>query len=128
MPWRLREHADMSIKQEPVAAGICRVSAKSLVKNLGGRYSELLGINLSSGESKEIYKWFLASVLFGARISETIVINTYREFERQEVLSPQHILDTGWDGLVVILDAGGYVRYDFKTATKLLDINKAFAG
>ncbi|MBI2779287.1 MAG: hypothetical protein HYX62_05845 [Gammaproteobacteria bacterium] len=108
-----------------MVADICRGNAKSLVKNLGGRYSEILGINLSSGEPKEIFKWFLASVLFGTRISETIVINTYREFERQEVLSPQRILDTGWDGLVVILDAGGYARYDFKTATKLLDINKA---
>ena len=37
-------------------------------------------------------------------------------------MSPKTILDTGWDGLVAILDAGGYVRYDFKTATKLLDM------
>jgi hypothetical protein len=31
---------------------------------------------------------------------------------------------TGWDGLVSTLDAGGYVRYDFKTATKLLEVMK----
>jgi hypothetical protein len=37
------------------------------------------------------------------------------------VLTPARILATGWDGLVAILDAGGYVRYDYKTATKLLD-------
>jgi hypothetical protein len=38
------------------------------------------------------------------------------------VLTPERILLTGWDGLVAILDAGGYVRYDYKTATKLLDL------
>ena len=32
------------------------------------------------------------------------------------------ILKAGWDKLVEILDLGGYVRYDFKTATKLLEI------
>jgi endonuclease III len=39
------------------------------------------------------------------------------------VLTPQAIQDTGWDGLVQILDAGGYVRYDFSTATKLLAVS-----
>lgn len=81
-----------------------------------------LGIDLAPLENSEIFKWFLASILFGARISETIVVNTYREFEKEEILSPEAILRTGWDGLVEILDRGGYVRYDFKTATKLLEV------
>ena len=42
------------------------------------------------------------------------------------VLSPSKILETGWDGLVEILDEGGYTRYDFKTATKILEIAKIF--
>jgi endonuclease III len=95
---------------------------KILLKKLGQKFSASLNIELSSGDSGEIFKWFLASILFGARISETIVINTYRQFEKENVLSVQKILDTGWDGLVRILDAGGYVRYDFKTATKLLEV------
>jgi endonuclease III len=49
-------------------------------------------------------------------------MRTYREFEKRGVLTPDAILRTGWDGLVEILDAGGYLRYDFKTATKLLEI------
>jgi endonuclease III len=95
---------------------------KVLLKNLGQKFSSSLNIELSSGDSGEIFKWFLASILFGARISETIVVNTYKQFEKEGVLSAQRILDTGWDGLVRILDNGGYVRYDFKTATKLLEI------
>jgi endonuclease III len=36
----------------------------------------------------------------------------------------EKIIAAGWDELVKILDEGGYVRYDFSTATKLLDISK----
>jgi len=93
-----------------------------LMSTFGGRFSRELGINLSKGESQEIFKWFLASKLFGARIGTNIAIRTYREFERCGVLSPDRIIKTGWDGLVRILDDGGYVRYDFSTATKLLEI------
>ncbi len=95
---------------------------KDLVKVIGGRFSSALDINLSSGDPGEIFKWFLASILFGARISEAIVIRTYREFEGNGLLSAGRVLDKGWDGLVEVLDRGGYARYDFKTATKLLDI------
>src|SRR5260370_32572723 len=34
-------------------------------------------------------------------------------------------LEAGWDKLVAVLDRGHYVRYDFSTATKLLDVGKA---
>lgn len=94
----------------------------AFMKKYPGRFSAELGIDLSSGRSPEIFKWFLASVLFGARISETIVKKTFHEFNTRGIVSPNTILDTGWDGLVAVLDAGGYVRYDFKTATKLLDM------
>jgi hypothetical protein len=99
-----------------------REAFEALVKNLGERYSEVLKINLASKDDREIFKWFLASVLFGAPITETSVIKTYRCFEKHKVLSPNKIVETGWDGLVEILDEGGYTRYDFKTATKLLEV------
>ncbi len=99
-------------------------SIQDLIKQHKGRFSAELGIDLSSGCSREIFKWFLASVLFGARISETIVKKTFREFISREVTTPKAILDLGWDGVVAILDEGGYVRYDFKTATKLLEMCK----
>lgn len=99
---------------------------KILVGGLGKRFSSKLGIDLSSTKNEEIFKWFLASILFGARISESIVVNTYKEFEKEEVVSPLKILKTRWDGLVKILDKGGYVRYDFKTATKFLEVMRNF--
>jgi len=49
-----------------------------LIEKLGQRYSDILGINLKEGDEKEIFKWFLTSVLFGAPINETSVIKTYK--------------------------------------------------
>lgn len=93
-----------------------------LVEKFGQKYSDILGINLKTKDDGEIFKWFLASVLFGAPINETSVIRTYNCFERHGVLTPGKILETGWDGLVKILDEGGYTRYDFKTSDKLLEV------
>jgi len=87
---------------------------------MGQRYSEVLGINTDGGDDGEIFKWFLAAVLFGAPITESSVLKTYHCFERRGVLTPQKIVETGWHGLVEILDQGSYTRYDFKTADKLL--------
>lgn len=95
---------------------------KQLIETWGGRFSSDLGIDVGSGRSDEIFKWFLASILFGTRIRQDVAQETYRQFDNNRVLTPDEILNTGWDGLVAILDAGGYVRYNFKTATKLLDI------
>jgi endonuclease III len=97
-------------------------SLKALVENFGIRYSEILGTDLTSGKDEEIFKWFLASILFGAPITETSVIKTYKCFQKYDVLTPKRILQTGWDGLVRILDEGNYTRYDFKTADKLLEV------
>ena len=97
-------------------------SLRVLVENFGRRYSEILGINLASGKDEEIFKWFFASILFGAPITETSVIKTYKCFQKYDVLTPTRILKTGWDGLVRILDEGSYTRYDFKTADKLLKV------
>ncbi len=101
-----------------------REAILALSRKYPGRFSAELGIDLSAGPSREVFLWFLASVLFGARISETIVKRTFREFRSRAIVSPSTILKTGWDGLVEVLDQGGYVRYDFKTATKLLDLSR----
>lgn len=93
-----------------------------LLDRFGQKYSDFLGIKLESGDSREVFKWFLAAVLFGAPITEKAVVKTYRCFEKREVITPKKILETGWQGLVDILDEGAYTRYDFKTADKLLEI------
>lgn len=98
------------------------LSLRAFVEAFGRRYSEVLDIRLSGGDDGEIFKWFLASLLFGAPITESSAIKTYRCFEEHGVLTAEKILKTRWDGLVEILDEGSYTRYDFKTADKLLEV------
>jgi hypothetical protein len=95
---------------------------RQFVVEYGQPFSEKLGIDLRSGSNKEIVKWFLASILYGKPIRESSATETYKVFEERAVLSASKIIETGWDGLVSILDEGGYTRYDFSTATKLLQI------
>jgi len=97
-----------------------REALKTLLEKFGQEYSETLGIKLETASDGEVFKWFLASLLFGAPITEASVIKTYRCFLKHRALSPERILKIGWDDLVRILDEGSYTRYDFKTADKLL--------
>jgi endonuclease III-like uncharacterized protein len=85
-------------------------------------YSNELGLDLTKPEDR--FKWFLASILFAKRISPEIAKETYEYFEQEELTNLDAILQAGWDRLVEALDAGGYTRYDFSTATKLLEITK----
>lgn len=84
-------------------------------------YSEELGIDLAQGADAVYFRWFLASLLFGARITETAAKNTYRAFVRHGLTSPGRIVGAGWDFLVnPIMREGGYVRYDGRKSAQVL--------
>src|SRR5579863_811785 len=84
-----------------------------------------LDIDLSSKQESAYFHWFLACLLFGKPIQQEVAKKTYGEFVKERLTTPDAILQAGWDKLVEVLDRGHYVRYDFSTATKLLDIAKA---
>jgi len=87
----------------------------------GPLYSEELGLDLASGREQDLFLWFLASLLFGQRISEVIARNTYHSFVRHGLTSPRKILAVGWDYLVnPVMREGGYVRYDESKSRKIL--------
>lgn len=90
-----------------------------LMDRVPGRFSTELGLHLERRRSTDLFRWFLAAILYGARISGTIATRTYHEFVRHRMDTPDQILKTGWDGLIALLGAGGYARYDNKTANKL---------
>lgn len=85
-------------------------------------YSEQLGITLNRKDHR--FRWLLASTLFSKRISSKIARRTHREFVREHILTPEAIMRAGYDKVVGVLDAGGYVRYDFSTAANLLNMAK----
>jgi endonuclease III len=95
-----------------------------VLARLPGKFSKELDIDVKAGAA-ERQKWFLAAILYGAPISGALATRTFRVFAERGVLTPQAILAQTWDNLVVILDEGGYTRYDFKTATKLLRVMEA---
>lgn len=97
---------------------------RALLEEHGGSYAQALGIALDGLRREELFRWFVAAMLYGAPISELLASRTWREFSATGVLAPQRVLDAGWDGLVRLLDRGGYTRYDYKTATKLLELSR----
>ncbi|KLJ08543.1 hypothetical protein EMPG_16018 [Blastomyces silverae] len=77
---------------------------------------------IETDKNTEYFKWFLACLLFGKPVQQEVAKRAYLELIHDNISSPDAILDAGWDKLVEILDRGHYVRYDFSTATKLLDV------
>jgi hypothetical protein len=95
-----------------------------LLSHFPGRFATELGIDLRAS-AKARQQWFLAAILYGGRISGQLAARTYRVFAARGIFTPEDILAQGWDNLVLLLDEGGYTRYDFKTATKLLRVMSA---
>jgi len=82
-----------------------------------------LGLTLAPGDEPALFGWFLASYLFGKRISQSIAAQTwtvlYRKYGRD---TPRKLLNLSWQQLVNYLGEGHYRRYDESTATRLLDV------
>ncbi len=98
--------------------------AQRLVERLGGRYSLELGIDVDRGDA-EVERWALAATLFGNRISSEIAVRTYRALAGAGVRTIADAGGRSWKELVALLDAGGYVRYDERTADRLLALAAA---
>lgn len=98
------------------------MDVRCLVDRLGKPYSLMLGIDLKGGKEEEMQKWLLASLLYSHPIREETATRTYAVFDRLGLASAQRIVEAGWDSLVAALDQGGYTRYDFSTATRLLEV------
>ncbi|RJQ55998.1 MAG: DNA methylase [Actinobacteria bacterium] len=82
-----------------------------------------LGLEPNSGE-RDLFRWFLASFLFGKRIQQKVARRTFEVFRDRGVDNPKAILQTGWRGLVKLLGEGHYVRYDESTARYLLETSQ----
>jgi hypothetical protein len=101
--------------------------ARRVVTVHGGRYSAELGIDLAAGDA-EIERWFLAATLFGTRISARIAERTYRELATAGLARIGQVRNVPAAELVELLDAGGYARYDFRTAARLLKLSEVICN
>jgi hypothetical protein len=93
---------------------------RELLERHGNLFSQELGIDVK----KEPFKWFLASILFGARISTTIAKRTYKAYEEAGLTTARKIAATNIDTLIALHGRGGYVRYDGITADYVMGISK----
>ncbi|MBD7986876.1 DNA methylase [Luteimonas sp. Sa2BVA3] len=79
-----------------------------------------LGFDVLPRDEPTLFKWFLASFLFGNRISQAVAADTWRlivvEHGRD---TPARLCECSHAELVRILGEGGYRRYDESTATRL---------
>jgi endonuclease III len=91
----------------------------ALLASHGQLFSEQLGINLATRRPDALFRWFLASMLFGARITESIAVRTYHAFEEHALLSPHAVAAAEFSELLSIMAEGGYVRYDGITSRKV---------
>jgi 3-methyladenine DNA glycosylase/8-oxoguanine DNA glycosylase len=91
-----------------------------LLTKYGQLYSDELGIDIK----KEPFKWFLASILFGARISTSIAEKTYRAYEQAGLISPRKLASSDEMTLIKIHGRGGYARYDGITADYVIGAAK----
>ncbi len=97
---------------------------EKLVSIYGGTFSRELGIDLSGRCGEEIFRWLVASILFGARISWKVAEKSWRSLDRHSLLSAHALAFSKEDALIRALDEGGYARYDNRTAAKLREASK----
>ncbi|MCQ4326723.1 DNA methylase [Stutzerimonas stutzeri] len=87
-----------------------------------------LGIDIGKGEG-ELFKWFLASFLFGKRIQQDIAAEAYRVIvDKHKRDTPRKLGHCSWQQLVDMLGEGHYVRYDESTAERLLKLCEKLNG
>ena len=95
--------------------------AGRVVAVLGGRYSAGLGIDVDAGDA-EVERWFLAATLFGARIPARVAERAFGVLAAAGLARIGQLRHVPSGDLIAMLDAGGYARYDVRTATRLLEL------
>lgn len=93
-------------------------TARRLVARLHGRFSTELGIDVDRGAA-QVERWAFAAALFGTRISAAIAARTYRRFADAGAPTLREAARLERDARVQLLNAGGYARYDFRTADRI---------
>lgn len=81
-----------------------------------------LNIDLSDGKPQELYRWFLACLLFGRPIQQEIAAEAYRHLIEAGFTAPEKFADIQREPLRKLLDEANYARYDYVTADELHEV------
>lgn len=78
---------------------------------------------LATADERALFKWLVASLLFGKPIQQRIAEQAYRVIvEQQQRDTPSRLGQCSKAELVRMLGQAHYVRYDFSTAERLLKL------
>jgi hypothetical protein len=102
---------------DPLLTGPARL-ARTVVGVLGARFSAELDIDVDAGDA-EVERWFLAATLFGTRISAAVAERAFAVLNQAGLIRIGQARHVPSEDLIELLDAGGYARYDFRTASRL---------
>ena len=83
-----------------------------------------LGLDLAGDDDATLFRWLVACLLSGARISQERAAAAFAEQDRDGVLTPQGLADASDAHLVELLDAGRYTRYDDTKAAELRQLGR----
>jgi hypothetical protein len=115
----VQEHGVIVVSPSDAVVKIKRDDLSRLLNEQGDLFSARLGIALDGLDSGELFRWFLASLLFGARIAESVAGRTYVAFAEHGLTTPERIAAADFGELLQIMAEGGYVRYDGITSRKV---------
>jgi endonuclease III len=78
-----------------------------------------LGIDPSSGRPRDLFEWFLASLLFGRPIQQHVAAVTWRLLIDDGLTSPGKFAERDREELRGLLDDGHYARLDYVMTDEL---------
>lgn len=84
-----------------------------------------LGLDLSDGTADQLFRWFLASLLFGRPIQQQVAADTWRVLIDHGLTSPSKFAEYDREGLRALLDEGHYARIDYVMTDELHDVMDA---
>ncbi|MBH1937727.1 endonuclease [Streptomyces sp. AV19] len=97
-----------------------RRTAQALLEACGRTYAEEAGIRLRD-TPQPLYRLLVLACLLSARIRAPVAVATARSLADAGLKSPKAMAAATWQQRVDALGAGGYRRYDERTATQLGD-------
>ncbi|MGI3782653.1 MAG: hypothetical protein ACRYG2_17970 [Janthinobacterium lividum] len=81
-----------------------------------------LGLDLSSNDDATLFRWLVACLLFGARISQERAAAAFTGLDSSGLLVPAKLAGAADRRLVELLDAARYTRYDDSKAKELTQL------
>lgn len=97
-------------------------TTEHLLDRHGRTFSNEVGIDLGDGTPSSVWRWAVASLLMSARISSSVASESAQQLFDRFGTTSRGMADSSWEERVEALNAGGYTRYQERTASMLGEV------